>query len=118
MYDGTWLVCRAYTHEMKKTCLLILLRDHPDNNDSNDKLCKAPYCCHNTHFTLVHSLTPFFSYEEKLVLHIQTVYFIHAFILCMLSAHNYLGVTQTEADFFLDFFSSQTEFMTAFVNQN
>ena len=98
-----------------------LLRDHPDNKDSSNKLCEVPYCCHNTHFTLIeviHSQTPFFPYKQKLVLHIQTIYFVHVFILCVLSAHNYLGVTQTEADFLISFFSSQTEFMTTFVNQN
>ena len=58
----------AYNEEILKdpgTCLLPTTPSH----------------CHNTDFTLIHSLTPFLLYEQKFVLHIHTIYFINTFIL-------------------------------------
>ena len=42
-------------------------------NDTDD--------CHNTIFTFIYILTPFFPYQQKLVFQIQTIHFIHTFIL-------------------------------------
>ena len=44
-------------------------------------VCVCVCVCDNTIFTLIHSLTPFCQYKQKLVLQIHTVYFIHIFIL-------------------------------------